>query len=326
MLRYLLNRLALIIPVILGVSLIICLIMAAIPGDPARIMLGEAASADAVAALRSELGLDQPLLIRYGQFLIQLAHGDLGTSITQRAPVLDLVLSRLPATLELTVFAMLIGTCLGVIAGIISATKQYSLLDYTAMGISIIGVSMPVFWLGMMLILLFSVELGWLPVSGRGPGVIASIPALLSGDPAPIILGLKHILLPSLTLGTGLAALIARMTRSSMLEVIRQDFIKTARAKGLPSRLVIFKHALRNALIPVITALGLQFGALLGGAVLTESIFAWPGLGRLAVDSIYARDFPLVQGVVLVITLGVVLVNLIVDLIYTFIDPRIRYN
>jgi len=324
--RYILNRLALIVPIILGVTLIIFLILAFIPGDPAQLMLGEAASAEAVAALRTELGLDKPLLIRYGIFLKQLLQGDLGTSYLQRAPVLKLIVDRLPATLELTLFAMFVGSVIGVVAGIISATKQHSLLDYTAMFISILGVSMPVFWLGIMLILFFSVNLGWLPVSGRGPGVIAALPAILNGDFDPLIQGLRHILLPSITLGTGLAALIARMTRSSMLEIIRQDYVKTAKAKGLPGKLVIWKHALKNALIPVITALGLQFGQLLGGAVLTESIFAWPGLGRLAVDAINARDFPVIQGVVLVITLGVVLVNLIVDLIYTFIDPRIRYS
>ncbi len=326
MARYILNRLALIVPIILGVTLIIFLILAFIPGDPAQLMLGEAASAEAVAALRTELGLDKPLLIRYGIFLKQLLQGDLGTSYLQRAPVLKLIVDRLPATLELTLFAMFVGSVIGVVAGIISATKQHSLLDYTAMFISILGVSMPVFWLGIMLILFFSVNLGWLPVSGRGPGVIAALPAILNGDFDPLIQGLRHILLPSITLGTGLAALIARMTRSSMLEIIRQDYVKTAKAKGLPGKLVIWKHALKNALIPVITALGLQFGQLLGGAVLTESIFAWPGLGRLAVDAINARDFPVIQGVVLVITLGVVLVNLIVDLIYTFIDPRIRYS
>lgn len=326
MLRYILHRLTMIVPVILGVTLIIFIILASIPGDPARIMLGEAASADEVEAIRAELGLDRPLLVRYGLFLSQLVQGDLGDSITQRAPVLTLILNRMPATLELTFFAMLIGTLIGVVAGIISATKQYSLLDYTAMVSSILGVSMPVFWLGMMLILLFSVHLGWLPVSGRGPGLVATLPALFSGDFEPFIQGLRHMILPAVTLGTGLAALIARMTRSSMLEIIRQDFVKTAKAKGLPGRLVILKHALKNALIPVVTALGLQFGALLGGAVLTESIFAWPGLGRLAVDSIYARDFPMIQGVVLIITLGVVLVNLIVDLVYTLIDPRIRYS
>lgn len=326
MARYILNRLALIVPIILGVTLIIFLILAFIPGDPAQLMLGEAASAEAVAALRTELGLDKPLLVRYGIFLKQLLQGDLGTSYLQRAPVLKLIVDRLPATLELTLFAMFVGSVIGVVAGIISATKQHSLLDYTAMFISILGVSMPVFWLGIMLILFFSVNLGWLPVSGRGPGVIAALPAILNGDFDPLIQGLRHILLPSITLGTGLAALIARMTRSSMLEIIRQDYVKTAKAKGLPGKLVIWKHALKNALIPVITALGLQFGQLLGGAVLTESIFAWPGLGRLAVDAINARDFPVIQGVVLVITLGVVLVNLIVDLIYTFIDPRIRYS
>ncbi|NLY56759.1 MAG: ABC transporter permease [Firmicutes bacterium] len=324
--RYILHRLALIVPIILGVTLVVFLILAFIPGDPAQLMLGEAASKEAVEALRAELGLDQPLLIRYGIFLKQLLQGNLGTSYIQRAPVLKLIVDRLPATLELTFFAMLVGSVIGVLAGIISATKQHSLWDYAAMFVSILGVSMPVFWLGIMLILFFSVNLGWLPVSGRGPGVIAALPAAFGGDFGPLIQGLRHILLPSITLGTGLAALIARMTRSSMLEIIRQDYMKTAKAKGLPGRLIIWKHALRNALIPVVTALGLQFGQLLGGAVLTESIFAWPGLGRLAVDAINARDFPVIQGVVLVITLGVVLVNLLVDLIYTVIDPRIRYS
>lgn len=303
--KYILRRLIMLIPVMLGVSFIVFTMMYITPGDPARIMLGESAPLDEVERFREELGLNDPFLIQYGRFIKNLVlHQDIGRSYTSKRPVMDEILSRFPNTLKLAASGMLVAILLGIPTGIISATKQYSIFDNISMVAALLGVSMPNFWQGLMLILLFSVHLGWLPSSGFS--------------------SFKEMILPALTLGTSSAAIITRMTRSSMLEVIRQDYIRTARAKGQVESVVINQHALKNALIPIVTVIGLQFGYLLGGAVLTESIFGISGVGRLMVESINARNFPVVQGGVLFIALAFSFVNLLVDILYAFLDPRIK--
>lgn len=303
--KYILRRLLLLIPVLLGVTFIVFTLMYITPGDPAAIMLGEDAPQEEVTRLRAELGLDKPFLVQYGRFVKNIVlHGDFGKSYVTKRPVSQEVFARFPATLKLAAAAVLVSAGIGIPLGIISATKQYSIFDNVSMVFALIGVSMPNFWQGLILIMIFSLHLGWLPASGFS--------------------GFKYIILPALTIGTSSAAIITRMTRSSMLEVVRQDYITTARAKGQKENKVINKHALGNALIPIITVVGLQFGHLLGGAVLTESIFAVPGVGRLMVESIKCRDFPMVQGGVLYIALCFCIVNLLVDILYAFVDPRIR--
>ncbi|HWP48417.1 MAG TPA: nickel ABC transporter permease [Candidatus Limnocylindrales bacterium] len=306
MIPYIIRRLLWVIPVILGVSTLVFFFIHLIPGDPVELMLGESAEPADKAALREELGLNKPILQQYTQFLWRLAQGNLGRSLHTHKPVLQSILTRYPATLELTFAALGIAVIIAIPVGVMAATRQYSWLDNGSMFLALLGVSMPNFWLGPLFIILFSINLGWLPVSGRG--------------------GWDHLILPAITLGMAMAAILTRMTRSSVLEVIHEDYIRTARAKGLRESVVIFKHALRNALIPVITLIGLQFGTLLSGAVITETIFAWPGIGRLTIEAINKRDYPLVQGCILVIALSYVLVNLITDLIYSLVDPRIRYE
>lgn len=303
--KYILRRVMLLIPVIIGVTFIIFTMMYLTPGDPAKIMLGESAKAEDVARLRAELGLDKPYLVQFGNYVKKaVLHQDIGRSYITKRAVTEEVMTRFPVTLKLAAFSILIAVAIGIPVGIVSATKQYSLFDNIAMVVALLGVSMPNFWQGLLLILLFSVKLGWLPASGFS--------------------SFKHMILPAVTIGTSTAAVITRMTRSSMLEVIRQDYIRTARAKGQVESKVVNRHALKNALIPIITVVGLQFGYLLGGAVLTESIFAVPGVGRLMVDSIKQRDFPVVQGAVLFIAITFSLVNLFVDIMYAYVDPRIR--
>lgn len=306
MVSYIIRRLLLTVPTLIGVTLIVFSMVRLIPGDPAIAIAGEHASVEVVTAIRERLGLDRPFIVQYAIFLGNLLRGDLGRSAWTGRPVSTELWGRFRNTLELTGASILIALVVGLVAGIISATRQYSFFDYIAMVGAMMGVSIPIFWLGLMLMLLFAVFLGWLPAMGRGT--------------------IAHLVLPAVALSTGSAAIIARMTRSSMLEVFHQDYIRTARAKGVIERLVIFKHAMRNALVPVVTIVGLQFGALLGGAILTETVFAWPGMGRLIVEAIFARDYPLVQGGVLLAAAAFVLVNLVVDLLYSFIDPRIRYN
>jgi len=296
----------LLIPVIWGVSTLVFLFLYLIPGDPIEIMLGETAQAADKALLRHELGLDRPVHLRYLDFLGGLVRGDLGSSFYFKQKVLSTILERYPATLELALAAMVVAILIAVPLGIISAIKQYSLIDNTSMFLALVGVSMPNFWLGPLLILIFSLHLNLLPVSGRE--------------------GLASLILPAITLGTALAAILSRMTRASMLEVIREEYITTARAKGLKEKVVILRHALRNALIPIITIIGLQSGALLSGAIITETIFSWPGIGRLLIQAIETRDYPLVQGCILVISFSYVLVNLLTDILYAYVDPRIRYN
>ncbi|KPU27569.1 peptide ABC transporter [Caloranaerobacter sp. TR13] len=302
--KYILRRLLLLIPVILGVTFIVFSIMYLTPGDPAQIILGESAPPEKVAQLREEMGLNDPFIIQYFRFVKNGLKGDFGRSYSTRRPVFSEIFARFPATLKLTIAGVLVAIIIGIPVGIISATKQYSLFDNVSMIGALLGVSMPNFWFGLMLVLVFSVMLGWFPSGGDN--------------------GLASLVLPAITLGTSAAALITRMTRSSMLEVIRQDYIRTARAKGVLEKKVINKHALKNALIPIITVVGLQFGYLLGGAVLTETVFSWPGVGRLLVDAIRQKDTPMVLASVVFVSVTFSFVNLMVDILYAYVDPRIK--
>lgn len=306
MLQYVVKRLLSTIPVLLGISLLLFFMLRMLPGDPAQVLAGQMASPEEVGIIRHQLGLDRPIYLQYALFLSRLARFDLGRSARTQNPAIKEVWARLPNTVLLAVMAITLACLFGIPAGIISAVRPYTLIDYVVTSTALFGMSMPVFWLGLMLIVVFSVILQWLPAGGTGSW--------------------KHVILPSLTLAAFVVAFIARMTRASMLEVLSQNYITTARAKGLREQVVIVKHALKNALIPIITIVGLQFGLLLGGAVLTETVFAWPGLGRLIVDSILARDYPVIQGAILVFGLLYILVNLVVDLIYAYVDPRIRYE
>jgi peptide/nickel transport system permease protein len=328
MARFIVRRLLGLIPLLLGVSVVIFALMRLIPGDPVVIMIGvENATPEEMARLRRVLGLDQSLPIQYARFLGRLVTGDLGISLASDEPVSRLIRERLPATVELALAALAVALVIAIPAGVISAVKRYSAVDTAGTVAALLGISMPNFWLGVMLIFLFSVRLGWLPASGRGEPVLAGLGALLaSGSLSGLGTAITHLALPAMTLGSALAAVVTRLTRSSMLEVIAQDYIRTARAKGLRGTRVVMRHALRNALIPVVTVVGLEFGTLLGGAVITETIFAWPGIGRLAIRSIIQRDFPVVQGVVLMIAIVRVWANLAVDVAYAAIDPRIRYQ
>lgn len=304
--RYVIQRLVASGLTLLGVSCIIFAMVRLLPGDPARVIAGLLASEDEVTTIRRQLGLDQALQVQYGRFLVRAMRGDLGLSARTSEPVVREIMSRFPATLKLALISTLLATCLGVVSGVVAATRLYSGFDYLVSLATLFGVSMPVYWLGMILIIVFAVQLNWLPAAG-------------ADEPGSVVL-------PSLTLASFSVALVARMTRSTMLEVLGQDFVRTARAKGLREYVVVYHHALRNALIPIITAVGLQFGALLGGAVLTETVFGWPGMGQLLVESIFARDYPMVQGIVLVFSGLFILTNCLVDLSYVFIDPRIHYN
>jgi len=322
------------IPVMIGVTLLVFLMVHLIPGDPAQVMLGEKASHQEIERLREEMGLNDPLYVQYFSFVSRLLRGDLGRSIMSNNQISAELKHRYPATLELTLFSIVIAVLVGVPAGIISATNQYSIFDYISMTGALIGVSMPIFWLGLMLMWIFAFQLGWFPPSGRlSVGIELQtitnfhlLDAILTGNWIAFKDALSHLVLPGIALATIPMAMIARMTRSGMLEVLSEDYIKTARAKGLKERVVIYKHAFRNALVTVITVIGLQFGILLGGAVLTETIFSWPGIGKYLYDSIMARDYPAVQGTIFIFSFAFVLVNLIVDLLYAVIDPKIRYS
>ncbi|KQU26216.1 MULTISPECIES: nickel ABC transporter permease [Peribacillus] len=303
---FIVRRILQTIPVLLGVSLVVFLIMQMVPGDPATLLAGEGATKETIEMIRHQLGLDRPILYQYFDYVIHAVQGDFGESLRSSRPVLDEILVRLPITLELALASIFITVVLGMLAGIISATKQYSAADISIMIVALLGISLPSFWLGLMLIYFFSVNLQWFPVSGWGT--------------------INHMILPAITLGAGGAAIVARMTRSSMLEVVRQDYIRTAKAKGLKEHVIIYKHGLKNALIPVITVVGLQFGALLGGTVLTESVFAINGLGRLIVDAIRTRDLPMVQGGVLIASVIFVFMNLAVDVLYRYFNKRIDLN
>ncbi|GEN44358.1 ABC transporter permease [Alkalibacillus haloalkaliphilus] len=303
---YIIRRILQLIPVLLGVTVLVFLLMHLTPGNPAQLMAGENAPPEMVEQIENRLGLNDPLPVQYFDYVAGVVQGDLGTSMRYNTPVIDEVGPRFWVTIELALYATVLSIFLGLIAGIISAVRQYSIADVSIMIVALFGLSMPNFWLGLMLMQWFSINLGWFPPTGWG---------------SP-----EQVLLPVITLGTAGAAIIARMTRSSMLEVISQDYIRTARAKGVKERIIIYKHALKNALIPVVTVVGLQFGALLAGAVLTEEVFAINGMGRLLVDSIMNRDFPVVQACILIISVVFVVVNLLVDISYKFLNKRIDLN
>lgn len=334
MLNYIIRRLVSLVPVVIGVSILAFSLMHLVPGDPARSILGEKATETQLEMLREELNLNDPLIVQYGNFMGKIATGDLGESIKSKESVASEIGGRLPATIELTLFAMTVAVVVGVLAGVIAAVKQYSWFDNLSMSGALFGVSMPIFWLGLMMIWLFSVELNWLPPSGRLSNDIELttitnlylVDSILTLNGEAFVDALRHLLMPGIALATIPMAIIARMTRSSMLEVMKQDYIRTANAKGLAGRLVVFQHALKNASLPVLTVIGLQFGFLLGGAVLTETIFSWPGVGRYVVDAILSRDYPVVQSTILIIAVIFVLVNLITDILYTLFDPRIKLD
>jgi peptide/nickel transport system permease protein len=306
MLRYLVRRLVLTIPVLLGVATLVFALIHFIPGDPAQAMLGEGASPEDIAQLRERLGLNRPVLVQYGSFLQGLARGDLGVSLRNDQPVTQQILDRMPATAELAFASMTVAVLFALPLGILAAVWRGTVIDFTAMTLALVGISVPNFWLGPMLAIVFAVELGWLPVGGRGT--------------------IAHLVLPAVTLGAALAAILARMTRASLLEELREPYVLAARAKGVSRSRAVLHHALRNSLIPIVTILGLQFGVVLTGAVITETIFAWPGVGRLLIQSISFRDYPTVQGCVLLIAVTYVGVNLLTDLTYGFLDPRIRVD
>jgi peptide/nickel transport system permease protein len=303
---FLIRRLLLTIPVLLGVATLVFSLIHLIPGDPAQAMLGESASPADMAELRGRLGLDQPLIVQYGRFLRRLAAGDLGASLRTNQPVAIAIAERMPATFELGMAAMVLAIVLAIPLGVMAAVRAGTAVDLSATTLALVGISMPNFWLGPLLAIVFSVMLGWLPVSGRGT--------------------LAHLVLPSVTLAAPLAAVLARMTRASVIEELREPYILAARARGVSRFRAVLQHAFRNSLIPIVTVIGLQFGSVLTGAVITETIFAWPGVGRLLIQSIGFRDYPLVQGCILLIAVAYVGVNLLTDLLYGWLDPRIRYH
>lgn len=307
MLRYIRNRILISIPTVLAATLVVFLMLQLVPGDPAEVFLGEHFSTPQILAeVRHQMGLDRPLYVQYLDFLWKALHGDLGRSLQTNVPVLEQIGNAFPSTLQLTVAAMGISIVIGLVLGVISALKHNTWVDSLSMFLALLGVSMPVYWFGLLCIFLFSVNLHWLPAIGGGD--------------------LKHLIMPAAVLGLLNSSMLARMIRSSMLEVLNEDYIQTARAKGLHNRVVVMKHALRNALIPSITVLGLQFGSMMGGAVLTETIFTRMGLGKLYVDSIMNKDLPMVQGITLIIALAYILINIVVDISYSYLDPRIRYE
>lgn len=334
MLSYIIRRFLILIPTLLGVSIIVFLMLRLTPGDPAELLLGERATEEALQEVREHLGLNEPLHVQYGLFLKRLSQGDLGETIFTRQKVWIEIKERFPATIELSILALAISCFFGMVLGIISATKQYSIFDYLSMVGALAGVSMPIFWLGLICMLIFSLNLGWLPISGRLSidielDIVTNfylIDAIISKNWAAFKDVLWHLIMPAAVLSTIPTAITARMTRSAMLEVLRQDYIKTAKAKGLSKFKVIYKHALRNALIPVVTTIGLQFGVLLGGAILTETIFAWPGVGKWMYDGVMQRDYMVIQGGTLFIATLFIVINLIVDVLYAVINPRISVN
>ncbi|MCD2183366.1 ABC transporter permease subunit [Rhizobium sp. GN54] len=334
MLRFILGRLAVLIPTFIGVSIIAFSFIRLLPGDPVMLMSGERVmSPERHAELMNQLGLDRPMYIQYLDYLGGLVTGDFGSSIVTKRPVLDDFLQLFPATLELSLCAILVAVCLGIPAGVLAAVKRGSWLDQTVMGAALVGYSMPIFWWGLLLIIFFSGYLGWTPVSGRislmyfFPQVTGFmlIDSLLSGQAGAFKSAVTYLILPTVVLATIPLAVIARQTRSAMLEVLGEDYVRTARSKGLAPLRVVGVHALRNAMIPVITTIGLQVGVLLAGAILTETIFSWPGIGKWMVDSVFKRDYAVVQGGLMLIAGVIMLVNLIVDLLYGFINPRIRH-
>lgn len=353
MIRYIAQRLLMLIPVLLGISLVTFAMLRLIPGDPCRVMLGERATAEMCADFNRRMGLDEPIYVQYIRYLGNILRGDLGTSIKTGQPVVRELAERLPVTFELTIVATFLAVSFGITAGILAAVRHRSFIDLATMVVANIGVSMPVFWLGLVLMFVFAFKLKWLPPSGRstvgvelealpaawgisGPGPLVSLleflsgfrllGALLTGNLRAFWDAAQHLILPSIALATIPMALIARMTRSSLLDVLGQDYVRTAYAKGLLRRAVLWRHSMKNALLPIVTTIGIEVGYLLGGAFLTETVFSLPGVGRLVVDRILARDYPVVQGAVLVIACLFVFINLMVDLTYAWIDPRIHYD
>lgn len=335
MITFILRRLAVVIPTFIGITLLVFALIRMIPGDPVEAMSGERGMEPArYAALMSQYGLDRPLPAQYVDYVAKAAQGDLGRSIVSHEPVLREFLDRFPATLELSLCAILFAVCLGIPAGIIAALRRNTAIDYGVMGISLTGYSMPIFWWALLLILFFSVHLGWTPVSGRlaiefDPARVTGlmlIDTLLSDDEGAFLSAVSHLILPTVALGTIPLATLARMTRSAMLEVLAEDYVRAARARGLSPLRVVVRHALRNALIPVLTVIGLQVGTLLAGAILTETIFSWPGIGKWMVEAIHRRDYPVVQGGILLSATLVIVVNLLVDLLYGVVNPRIRHS
>jgi len=335
MIRFLLNRLLLIVPTFIGITILAFAFVRVLPGDPVLLIAGErGVSPERYQMLLEQFGYNRPIWEQYWQYLTGIFQGDFGTSISTKRPVIRDFLTLFPATVELSFFAICFAVLLGIPAGVIAAVKRGSWLDQTLMGTALVGYSMPIFWLGLLLIIFFSGTLGWTPVSGRidllyfFPAVTGfmTIDALLSGQDGAFVSALRHLILPTVTLGTIPLAVIARQTRSAMLEVLGDDYVRTARAKGLAPRQVIGQHALRNALIPVVTTIGLQVGVMMAGAILTETIFSWPGVGKWMIDAISRRDYPVVQAGLLLIALIVMAVNLFVDVLYGLINPRIRHN
>ncbi len=324
MLAYTLRRLALLVPLLAGIVVIVFGLMQLVPGDPAAVLLGENATPEAVAGLRRTLGLDRPLHHQLGRYLVGLLHGDLGQSVFQNESVAAAIARRLPATIEVAVVATLFAVLIGVGLGIVAAVYRGTPIDVAGMLFAQLGVSMPVFWLGILLMFWFAVRLSWLPAIGRGEPVVAALGAALGGRPEVLVDTLRHLALPAVTLGLNGAAVVSRLVRASMLDTLRQEFVRAAAARGLPTWRVLGVHCLRPAIVPVLSVIGLRFGTLLGGAVLTESIFGWPGLGQLAVTAISQRDLPLVQGIVLTFAVVFALVNLAVDLLQGACDPRLR--
>ncbi len=359
MTRYIIRRLISLIPTLLGVTVLVFLFIHLIPGDPALVILGEHATEKSIIAIQKQLGLDKALFLdfnalghvfrgessigegiktffdsQYLRFLGRLLQGDLGRSIHERTPITNSLKLKFPATVELSMFAMIFAIVVGIPAGIISATRRNSVFDGVSMVGSLVGVSMPIFWLGLMLIYFFGVKLGWFPTYGRFPVDLSlervtglyTLDSIIAGDTQALVLAFKHLAMPAIALGTIPMAIIARMTRSAMLEVLQEDYIRTAYAKGLRERVVILRHAMKNASLPVITIIGLQVGTLLSGAIMTETVFSWPGIGKWVYDAILARDYPVVQVAVLVITLVVAAINLTVDVSYAFLNPKIRFE
>lgn len=327
MFRYIVRRLIQMIPLLIGISILVFLLVHLSPGDPVRMLLGEEATDEDVARLNAVYGFDQPLPTQYFRWASNAIRGDLGVSIRQTIPVHTLIFERLGATLELALVSVFIAILLGIPIGIFAATRRGSVWDYVSMILSLIGVSMPGFWLGLMLLSYVALRVDWLPMFGRDASVFGGLWVLITQFKADqLITALRYVLLPALALGVSMMAIIARLTRSSLLEVLGKDYIRTAHAKGLARRVVVIKHGLRNALLPVITIVGIQFGAMLGGAVVTETVFAWPGVGRLVVNAISQRDFPIIQGGVLMMAIIFTMVNLLVDISYAVVNPRIRYD
>ncbi|NHT74250.1 ABC transporter permease subunit [Rhizobiaceae bacterium CRRU44] len=333
MLRFIFGRLAVLIPTFVGVSIIAFSFIRLLPGDPVMLLSGERVMApERHAQIMAELGLDRPMYVQYFDYLTGLLQGDFGRSIISKRPVIDDFMTLFPATMELAICAIILAICLGIPAGVVAAVKRGTWLDQTIMGTALVGYSMPIFWWGLLLIIFFSGTLGWTPVSGRisflyfFPPVTGFmlIDSLLSGQKGAFSSAVSHMILPTIVLATIPLAVIARQTRSAMLEVLSEDYVRTARSKGMSPFRIIGVHALRNAMIPVITTIGLQIGVLLGGAILTESIFSWPGIGKWMVDSVFKRDYAVVQGGLMMITLVIMFVNLIVDLLYGWANPRIR--